>query len=537
MRPRTCFRHRRSWQRWFFVLALCALARPGASSAQPWSGGSTLGVQIRGAGGPIEGAVVEVRHRRPGLTTGPEARRTDSRGQANFVGLIDGRWSLEIKHPEYLSFVASIDVQRGKKPEIVTQFLEATGPGRGTFRVKFLRSDQPFGEVIPGTAIAETEAQPEPERPVSMPAPPTDPATPADPASEGTPDSGRVESRAVPSTVVTPAPQPPASPSEVPTEKQPPAAEPEPDTRTLTAEVPTPLESQAEKPAPAPEAPLPVEVPAPDETPPRAEAAPTPTGAAEPPAVARVEAEDEALAPAPPPPVEAPASAPEVSIAPVSPPEFVAEPTPVVETVVPETSEPDEMAPPAPARLPIPAGAPGSIRAYRDRTCFECKPGEWAVTTELAVTGGEACRATAAVAVRKAMSDVAAAASDQLASFTGPMPLALQQLPLAAATTAARNTLAPYLEPTVSCRFLAVVLPQGGRFTGFRFEAFEGEAGGDCTGEQECEIGQARFLFSPGIARGTGASIVYSLFQNTGGAVRTARLTAFFLPAAGWSPE
>lgn len=510
-RPRPCSRLRR-FRRWPFaaVLSLFALATPGGLNAQPWSGASTLGVQIRGAGRPVEGAVVEIRHRRPGLHTGPEARRTDSRGQANFIGIINGRWSLEIKHPEYLSFVASINVQRGKKPEIVTQFLEASGPGRGTLRVKFLRSDQPFGEVIAGTAVTERPLQPAPaqpppveaaalERPVSMPAPAVDRPVP-----EKTEDGSRVDSRAVPSTVVTPPPQPPAVPASEPQGEAPSTAESEEKAPTLTAEVPTPLERPVERPAPIE---VPVEVP-----------------------------DAEPIAP-PRPLVEAAAAEPAMQIPPETQPEEDREPASVPTPAELEAPEPDDLPPPAPAPPPPPASVPSSLRAYRDRTCFECKPGEWAVSTQLEVASGVACRPTAEVAVRRAMRDVAAVASDQLGNFSGPLPLDLDTLPLAAAAVAARNTLAPYLESSASCRFLAVVVPQGGRFLGFRFEARDADASGDCTGERECEIGQARFLFSPGIARGTGASIVYSLFENTSSAARTARLTGFFLPASGWAPE
>ena len=198
----------------------------------------------------------------------------------------------------------------------------------------------------------------------------------------------------------------------------------------------------------------------------------------------------------------------------------------------PDAPEPDtEPATGSPA--PPVLESPGSLTAYRDRSCFECKPGEWAVTVELSVPGGEACRSTAGVAVRRALRDVAAAASEQLASFSGPLPLDLAVFPLSVSSTAARNTLAAYLEPTASCRFLAVVVPKDGQFTGFRFEASDANARGICTGEEECEIGQAKFLFSPGIARGAGASIVYSVFENTGSATRFARMMAFFLPTSG----
>ncbi len=210
---------------------------------------------------------------------------------------------------------------------------------------------------------------------------------------------------------------------------------------------------------------------------------------------------------------------------------------PTQEALPAPPSEPETVPVTVSPRPPVFESTSDSLRAYRDRSCFECKPGEWAVAISLDVPSGEPCRTTAAVAVRRALRDVADAASEQLADFSGPLPLDLAVFPLSAASVAARNTLAPYLEPTASCRFLAVVVPENGRFTGFRFEARDANTSGTCIGDEECEIGQARFLFSPGIARGAGASIVYSVFENTGGASRIARLTGFFLPTSGWTPR
>jgi hypothetical protein len=185
---------------------------------------------------------------------------------------------------------------------------------------------------------------------------------------------------------------------------------------------------------------------------------------------------------------------------------------------------------------PAPEAA-SALTAFRDRTCFECKPGEWAVSAQIETPAGGPCRSTGEVAVRRALRDVAAAASAPLAEFSGPLPRDLDSPPLSLASAAARNTLAPYLESGSSCRFLAIVIPAGGQFTGFRLEAEDSQASGACTGDQECEIGRARFLFSPAIARGSGAAIVYSAFENTGSESRIGRITGFFVPPAGWSPE
>ncbi|MFQ5527645.1 MAG: hypothetical protein ACE5GX_15465, partial [Thermoanaerobaculia bacterium] len=280
------------------VLAIAALAAS-AAQAQVWEGGANLGVQVKSTkGGAVSGASVEIRYRRPGGNVGPDAKLTDSRGQANFVRLAPGLWSLEIRHPDFLSFVASVEIQSGKKPEIVSQFLEATGSGRGTLKVKFLRSDKPFGQVVAGTGVARRlrpepapASQPTPappaqeerpvserQRPVSRPAP-----QPDQPEAEAAPPS--TQGRAVPSIVIEPPPaEPPPGPPKPepeiraaetpkPLEAAPPVSEPEP------APVPEPPEPDPETGGaapPTPQEPEPAPMPEPQETAPEPEAAPEP---------------------------------------------------------------------------------------------------------------------------------------------------------------------------------------------------------------------------------------------------------------------
>lgn len=490
--------------RWSWVaatLAVTALVPPVA--AQSWNGSASLGVQVRGSGGPVEGALVEIRNRRSRSIAGPEARRTDAKGQANFVGISPGAWSLEITHPDYLSFVASVRLEAGRKPEILSQFLEASGPGRNTFKVKFLRSDRSLGTAVPGTATHEITEPPSAVRQRSAAVP----AAPAPPPRE------RVAARP------DPAPQPRQP------ESGPPPAPPEP-----------PAGEPADEPASAPQG----EALGPTAAANLSEAAETGSGdslgdgapAAEP-----------AAQPTPPllseqPPAPAPPesqAAPEVPATPPPPaPEPTIEPDPNVEA--PSVSEALE-APEDPDTVASPESDGSSVTAFGDRTCFDCKPGEWAVTAQVEVPAGEPCRPPTEVAVRRAMRDVAAVSSTPLAAFAGPLPADLDRPPLSLASGPARGTLARYLSGSESCRLVAIVIPAGGSFAGFRLEAHDQRGSGDCTGDQECEILDARFLFRPAVARGEGATIVYSVFENTGPELRRAEMTGFFLPPAGWSPD
>ena len=103
------------------VLAVLALQLAPFASAQSWIGGASLGVQVRGGNGALEGARVEIRYRGPGGESGgPAPRSTDGGGQASFTGLAEGVWSLEISHPDHLSFIATLSLRRGKKAEATT---------------------------------------------------------------------------------------------------------------------------------------------------------------------------------------------------------------------------------------------------------------------------------------------------------------------------------------------------------------------------------------------------------------------------------
>ena len=99
------------------------------------------------------------------------------------------------------------------------------------------------------------------------------------------------------------------------------------------------------------------------------------------------------------------------------------------------------------------------------------------------------------------------------------------------------GTLGSYLTAGAGCRILAVALPTGARFSGFRFEAFDGTDGGDCVAGQPCPIGEANWLANPKIIRGAGRTIVWSVFHNeAAGRERLARFTAYFVPPTSWRP-
>jgi hypothetical protein len=135
------------------------------------------------------------------------------------------------------------------------------------------------------------------------------------------------------------------------------------------------------------------------------------------------------------------------------------------------------------------------------------------------------CAADTEPLVRKGIDSFVAEHGGRLASYGGPLRFDVEPLPADLETQLGSS----------SCRLVAVVVPQGGRFRGFRFQAADREGTGDCLGEKECPIGEARWLFNPVIARSAGATIVYSVFENRSALKsRTATLTAYFFPPSGW---
>jgi hypothetical protein len=99
------------------------------------------------------------------------------------------------------------------------------------------------------------------------------------------------------------------------------------------------------------------------------------------------------------------------------------------------------------------------------------------------------------------------------------------------ARSAAQVALAPYIRPGASCQLLAVALAPSVKFTGYRYEARQGNRGGDCLAGQDCPIGGARWPDHPTIQRTARATFVYAVFENLTDAERVAEMTVYFNPS------
>jgi len=266
-----------------------------------------------------------------------------------------------------------------------------------------------------------------------------------------------------------PVPRPSAVAEKAPAPVRPPV--------TAAPAAPQPEPAAPAAPAPAPEKPA----PAPTPEPPMAKPSTSPAPAAVPatpvpqPQNPPAPAPPQQKPPAPPAP-EAPMAKPVTPPAPAPPAAAVPTPQPAVPT-----------APPAP-----PTPDPVRLRTSQDRTCFECPPGESALSTERVVPpgGGSGCGADIAAQLRN-----------------GEIPSSLP----------------------AGCHVLRLALPAGTRYTGYRYEVQAGGDSLDCLAGQSCPQSTGRWPIDPVLIRRPEGTIVLAPFE-AGPAERERRavFTAYF---------
>jgi hypothetical protein len=202
-------------------LALLLLLAAPAAQAQLWSGPGAVEVQAEDQKGhDLAGARVLLLYTALDPKDGPPAVETDSRGRANVGGLAEGAWHVEVSHDGFMTYMAEVNVRKGK-PELVdaTQF-RVPGGGTSLMRVKISRGS---ATAPPARASAPAPATPTP-RPTPAPAPVEAPPARPEPITPPAPPAPRPQ--------VQPAPEPPrpATPAPQTPAPTPPAAVPAPPT-------------------------------------------------------------------------------------------------------------------------------------------------------------------------------------------------------------------------------------------------------------------------------------------------------------------
>ncbi|HLE85947.1 MAG TPA: carboxypeptidase-like regulatory domain-containing protein, partial [Thermoanaerobaculia bacterium] len=232
------------------VVSFCALGLWSATlAAQSWVGPAAVGLEVADRGGqPVAGAEVELLFGGTEEGGGPGMVLTDAEGRAALRGLAEGRWTLQVRHPSFMAFVADLELRSGRRPRERSSALVKTGDSLESVRVRYFEVESGGRRPAPVPAPRPVPP-PEPRRPEPVPAP----APPPQPVPAPAPPPQPVPAPVAPAPV--PEPQPPA-PTPVPEPEpqiQPPAPAPVP--------VPEP-EPQLQPPMPAPE-PEPVPQPPP----------------------------------------------------------------------------------------------------------------------------------------------------------------------------------------------------------------------------------------------------------------------------------
>ncbi len=448
------------------ALLLAALLLPSFAAGQEWRGPAALEVQVEDAKGRnLAGAEILLIYLSPEGGGSLPAVLTDANGRANIGGLAAGRWTVEVRHAGHMSFRAELALSADGKP-LVQSASHRMAPGAtSTMKIKFSR----------GRGGAPAPAAP-------APAPPAEivPVKPPPPVAE--------VAEVAPAPAPVPAPMAPKDPK-APAKDSPPAAP----VALAPTPVPAPVAPRApvkELPPAAPVAPAPPPVPTPAE------------------AKARVKELSPAapVAPAPPPvPAPAVAETPVGDVAPVvKPAPAPAQPPTVAPAALPAETPPPAPTPaiaPAVAPPPAPAAAllPAAPAPARGRLCVECPAGESAAWGEAAIEGGATVGCPVDLPARLKSVDLAAAGA--------------LSAELAAAGT--------------GCRVIAVELPAGARFTGFRYEAQSAGVAADCLPGRGCPAGGCRFPNEPVLRVEGNRTVLLVGFESTAPDLRRAVVAGY----------
>jgi len=529
------------------LLTLLATLLP----AQTWRGDEAIAVQVDDSKGRsvADARVVFTFQGIPG-ETGPDVVATDGNGRAVLADLAPGPWQVEISHPDYLSYIAMVDVRRGKKPLVSASFLEASGRSLSPVKIKFSKGDRQQASPVlearqtvePPAAITPT-AEDDREALTQIaeaPAAELPPLPPADP------EPSPVAHEPVEATPPPPTPEPAAAEPEkaAPPLSEPvpgpvPEPEPVPEAKPEPVEAVEPEEALApvtELPTAAPPLPEPVSEPVPELEPvpeaksePVVEVPPTPEPALAP------ELAENAPAPAP---VDEPRPAP--SEQPVDLPEERVE-TPATPPIPPAPA-------PAPTALPPPTDPGALVTSHSDGSCRDCESAEWTLQVSVAapaVDSGSTGRCAGEVleAASVAMKNLSTSIQLELDGFIGPVSNGSSQEAIRRVepdlAAAFGGEMAEFSGGRSPCQVVGLVLPKAVRFSRVQLAASDQEETGDCAPGQTCSIGDAVWLGSVLVERGPSATIVWGLFENRSTIRgRRAILTAFYRPPnSNWKPR
>ncbi len=509
------------------------------AQGQPWQGGAAVEIEVETPDkDPLPGATLTLQYVEVDPPLGPAALETDADGRVQLFFLAPGRWRIEIEAAGYSRYLAIVRLDERRRPELTAgPIRDASAP---PLRVEFGRLKNPDGP-IPGVQPSGRELAERPPREERLS---RSERRALERQQEAEARARRELDERPPIEAVTPAPPRPRVPTEPPVTPEPPTPAVEPPAVESPAEAAPETPPQAVPPVTAPATPeMPPTSPSPRPEPaPPTPVPPTPV----PPTPAPPEATPPQSKPTQPAPPERDRPEP-VTLAPApqpqDPPPPAATPTPTpVPIAAPPVAEPTAPAPP-PREIPsVPLTRP-ELRWFVQVGCPGCQEGEWSLATEqLTGTGpgpGRAC--TAAVEGLDASLRALLESDNQLERYAGPLlePDSGRFRPIGDATARGQvlEALVPYVREESRCQLLVLLLPKGARYTGYRYEAEDGNGSAGCNAGEECPIGGATWPEHPRLIRSGDGTAIVAAFQNGGNSGRRiARLVVYFKPPTGWRP-
>jgi hypothetical protein len=158
------------------VIAGALLAgAPALLPAQEWAGVAGVGVEVRGGGGPVADARVELAWLGGRQLGGPGAVLTDASGRVEVAALAEGRWLLRIRHSGFMGYDAELELRAGARPKESRVTVVKTGDSTASLQVRYFKVEGPARAARPAPEPTTAPTVPAPSAAVQPGAAPEEP--------------------------------------------------------------------------------------------------------------------------------------------------------------------------------------------------------------------------------------------------------------------------------------------------------------------------------------------------------------------------
>jgi hypothetical protein len=189
-----------------------------------------------------------------------------------------------------------------------------------------------------------------------------------------------------------------------------------------------------------------------------------------------------------------------------------------------------------------------SIRSSKDENCPECKKNEYAAIAEYFVGPGDyvyvpdpPCAGSHKNVLSILIRSYADLKIPGISSYAGPILDKFSSKMGEAINTKIRSSFGKFssylTNPRANCRIIAVAIPSGSKYTGYRLYSLarNGSGWGNVKVGQDCEW--SKFETEPRIEWTGNGGIVWTIYKNwSHNLTRGVRIEAFFIPPKDWAP-